>query len=159
VKKAGNNLRRRSNRAKAGRLSSGDKSRGSQPVRTGTGKRKLPAKTSVRMQVYDVMPLVANLAGIPYPPGCIGSVPWEIFPFDMELKAYRNFFLLRQKLVLADGFSTYLFGTSNLSDIDSYKPGISYLPCQAIHSVEGPGIASLAPDPVVGLRRAPSMLI
>jgi len=22
--------------------------------------------------------------------------------------------------------STYLFGTSNLSDIDSYKPGISY---------------------------------
>jgi len=44
----------------------------------------------------------------------------------MELKAYRNFFLLRQKLVLADGFSTYLFGTSNLSDIDSYKPGISY---------------------------------
>jgi len=89
-------------------------------------KEKLPAKTSVRMQVYDVMPLVANLAGIPYPPGCIGSVPWEIFPFDMELKAYRNFFLLRQKLVLADGFSTYLFGTSNLSDIDSYKPGISY---------------------------------
>jgi len=78
------------------------------------------------MQVYDVMPLVANLAGTPYPPGCIGSVPWEIFPFDMELKAYRNFFLLRQKLVLADGFSTYLFGTSNLSDIDSYKPGISY---------------------------------
>lgn len=89
-------------------------------------KEKLPAKTSVRMQVYDVMPLVANLAGTPYPPGCIGSVPWEIFPFDMELKAYRNFFLLRQKLVLADGFSTYLFGTSNLSDIDSYKPGISY---------------------------------
>jgi len=48
---------------------------GQSPVRTGTGKRKLPAKTSVRMQAYDVMPLVANLAGTPYPPGCIGSVP------------------------------------------------------------------------------------
>jgi len=56
------------------------------------------------MQAYDVMPLVANLAGTPYPPGCIGSVPWEIFPFDMELKAYRNFFLLRQNWCWLMGF-------------------------------------------------------
>lgn len=89
-------------------------------------KEKLPKATQVKMQIYDVMPLLSNLAGIPYPPAGIGTVPWDIMPFDYQLKAYRNFYQLRQKLVLADGISTSLMGTSSLSDIDSYKPGISY---------------------------------
>ncbi|WP_156802640.1 hypothetical protein [Coprothermobacter platensis] len=89
-------------------------------------KQQLPQKTQVKMDVYDIMPLVSNLAGIPYPPAGIGTVPWDVLPFNYELKAYRNFFLLRQKLVLADGISTSLFGTSKFTDIESYKPGISY---------------------------------
>ncbi|NPV88334.1 hypothetical protein HPY42_02230 [Coprothermobacteraceae bacterium] len=89
-------------------------------------KDQLPAKSTVRMSVYDIMPLVSNLAGIPYPPASVGAVPWEALPLTAELRAYRGFFEMRQKLVLADGIATALLGTSRVRDTDSYDVGVSY---------------------------------